>query len=147
MKSLKKFATLGVLFIAFTYSLSYWFVPSPEGDNTSPGTITSKISTPEVPVSASSTDLWGQLTDLVESKGPAAAVAHLDDVLESEPSSVGICHGMYEHIGRESTRVAGGLLDYHTPACQFGFVHGALYALAGKYSGGGPLLYSLSLMR
>jgi len=140
VKPLKKFATLGALLITFTYSLSFWFAPPTEGDNPSPSTISSKISTPEVPASASSKDLWGQLTDLVESQGPAAAVAHLDGVLESDPSSVGICHGMYEHIGRESTRVARGLPDYYTPACQFGFVHGALYALAGKHSGGGPLL-------
>lgn len=80
-----------------------------------------------------STNIKVRLTMAVEEGGAEAGVEEFKRIIEEDPFSVSICHGMYEHIGREATKLLGRLPDYKTSECQFGFIHGALYALAGKY--------------
>lgn len=103
------------------------------------GTVREEIAA-EAPISDDSsiktvdeTDIKSRLAAAIAAGGAEAGVVEFQRIVSEDPFSVSICHGMYEYIGREATRLLGRLPEYSTPECQFGFVHGALYARVGMY--------------
>jgi hypothetical protein len=70
--------------------------------------------------------------------GPERAIAIARSTVDNASGSVN-CHRLYESIARAVT-VTNGLLSYTNVECQFGYVHGVLYALAKVYDSFDTLL-------
>ena len=81
---------------------------------------------------SSTTCLEGVLQQYAIEAGPGAAIAELRDLIDKDGSVATYCHSLYEKIGRKVTET-NGIVDYYDAECQFGYVHGVLYALGEVY--------------
>lgn len=64
--------------------------------------------------------------------GPADALAQYRLIATEHPQMHSACHNHYERIGRAITLDAG-ITDHREAGCQFGFLHGVLYAVGETY--------------
>lgn len=78
-------------------------------------------------------NLKERLVEIASNEGPKAAIDAFHEAVAKDPYAVTVCHGVYEAIGRAASKTADGLPEFYNTECQFGYVHGVLYSLAGKY--------------
>lgn len=71
--------------------------------------------------------------DSAPSIGAEAALARYHELAEIHPELQSGCHYYYESIGRAVT-LEKGLTEYREAGCQFGYLHGVLYAVGETYA-------------
>jgi hypothetical protein len=91
------------------------------------------VDQPPVSSGYSSDDWKSGITAVMQSDGPAAALAYYDELSRTNPLLEAGCHNAYRYAG-ELAAATYGLVSHQTSKCENGFSHGLLRELGKNYA-------------